>query len=283
VSARRTVAVIGLGQMGGPLPGHLIGAGHDVRVHDVDPDAVARCVGAGATAASSPAEAAQDADLVAVVVVDDAQVLDVVTGPSGVLQALAPGAIVTIHSTVTLETIFAVAERAAAVGVTVLDAGVSGGATGARDGTLFTMVGGPSHAVERVRPLLETFSKEVLHAGPLGAGMALKLARNTAFYIAMTAVHEAMELAHRSGIDMAVLRHTLIETATLDQAMAPFDLGGPEPLPDDAPAETRRALEHTNRIAAKDLDQALALAARTGAPIPVIEVVRGNFHRAARL
>jgi 3-hydroxyisobutyrate dehydrogenase-like beta-hydroxyacid dehydrogenase len=207
----------------------------------------------------------------------------VVTGPTGVLQSLAPGAIVAIHSTVTLETVFAVAERAAAQGVTVLDAGVSGGQDGARAGTLFTMVGGPTDAVERARPLLETFSKEVLHAGPLGAGMALKLARNAAFYVAMSAVHEAMELAHRSGIAMAVLRHTLIETATLAQAMAPFDLGGPEPLPDDAPSETRRALEHTNRIAAKDLDQALALAARTGAATPVIEVVRRAFHRAARL
>lgn len=283
MSARRTVAVIGLGQMGGPIPGHLLRAGHDVRVHDLDPDAVARCVAAGATAGASPAEAAQGSELAAIVVVDDAQVLDVVTGPTGALQTLAPGAIVTIHSTVTLETVFAVAERAAAVGVTVLDAGVSGGQDGARAGTLFTMVGGPAAAVEQARPLLETFSKEVLHAGPLGAGMALKLARNAAFYVAMAAVHEAMELAHRSGIDMEMLRHTLIETATLAQAMAPFDLGGPEPLPDDAPPETRRALEHTNRIAAKDLDQALALAARNGAATPVIEVVRRTFHRAARL
>jgi 3-hydroxyisobutyrate dehydrogenase len=145
------------------------------------------------------------------------------------------------------------------------------------------MVGGPADAVDRARPILLAFSKEVLHAGPLGAGMALKLARNATGYVMMAAVHEAMELARRSGVDLPLLRHAIAETGVLAQALAPFDLGGPEPLPADAPAAVRAFLEHTNRLAGKDLDQALALAARTGTDASVIDAVRRSFSRVMRL
>jgi len=277
------VAVIGLGRMGGPIADHVIAAGHDVRAYDIAESAVAPRVAAGATPAGSPAQAAQGAAFVNIVVFDDAQVTAVLTGPDGVLQTLDPGAIVSIHTTVTLQTIHDLAEKATALGIVVIDAGISGGEDGAAAGTLLTMVGGPADAVERARPILLSFSKEVLHAGPLGAGMALKLARNSTGYVMMAAVHEAMELARRSGVDLALLRHTIEETGVLNQALAPFSLGGPEPLPDGGPDALRAVLEHTNQLASKDLDQAMALAARIGAPVPVIEAVRRSFHRVVRL
>jgi 3-hydroxyisobutyrate dehydrogenase len=283
VSDRATVAVIGLGRMGGPIADHLIGAGHDVRVYDISEEAIAPRVAAGATAASSPAAAARGAAFVAVVVFDDAQAVAVLVGDDGVLTTLEPEAIVSIHTTVSLDTIHDLAARAEAVGVVVLDAGISGGEEGAAAGTLLTMVGGPAGAVDRARPVLLTFSKEVLHAGPLGAGMALKLARNSTGYVMMAAVHEAMDLAARSGVDLELLRHTIAETGVLKQALAPLSLGGPEPIDEHAPEGLRTVLEHTNRLAAKDLDQALDLAARTGATVPVITTVREHFHRVVRL
>ena len=153
------------------------------------------------------------------VVADDAQALEVVGGTEGVLSSLLPGAIVAIHTTVSLETIHRLAAQADARGMVVLDAGISGGEAGSAAGTLLTMVGGPVHAVDTARPILGCFSKEVLHAGPVGAGMALKLARNATGYAMMVAVHEAMELAHRSGVDLALLRHTISETGV---CAAPF-------------------------------------------------------------
>jgi 3-hydroxyisobutyrate dehydrogenase-like beta-hydroxyacid dehydrogenase len=277
------VAVIGLGRMGGPMADHVIGAGHTVRVHDVDPAAVAARVAAGGTAAAGAAEAAEGADMVCVVVFDDAQARDVVAGAGGVLRTLAAGAVIGIHTTVTVETVHELAAAAAPHGVTVLDAGISGGEAGAAAGTLLTMVGGPADAVGRARPVFEAFSKEVLHAGALGAGMALKLARNSTGYVMMAAVHEAMELAGRAGVDLHLLRHVIAETGIFDQSLAPLAFGGPDPLPSDEAGPLRDLLVRTLRLGEKDLDQALALGARLGAPTPVTAEVRRTFHRVTRL
>lgn len=277
------VAVIGLGRMGGPMADHIVGAGYEVTVYDVDAAAVAARVANGATAASSAADAARNAHFVHVVVFDDDQAVSVTTDDHGVLSALAPGALVSIHTTVSLDTIRVLAASAAAHGVTVLDAGISGGEPGAAAGTLLTMVGGSSDAFDEVRPVLGAFSKEVIHAGGLGAGMALKLARNAAGFVMMAAVHEAMELAHRSGVDLDLLRYTLAETGVFDQALSPLRFGGPEPLPTATPDPLRRMLERTNRLAAKDLDQALRLADTIGTTVPVIETVARIFPRIVRL
>lgn len=275
-------AVLGLGRMGGPIADNAVRAGHDVRVFDLSADAVRPRVELGAVACTSPADAATGVDVVAVVVFDDAQAIEVVTGPDGVLRTLAPGAVIAIHTTVTLDTIHVLAAEAAACGVTLIDAGISGGEAGAAAGTLLTMVGGPDAAVAVARPFLDAYSKEVLHAGPLGAGMALKLARNATGYAMMAVVHEAMVLAQRSGVDLASLRHTILETGVLAQAMAPFDLGGPAPLRSDE-AAARTSMEHLLRLADKDLDHTLELAAHVVAELPVIAATRKSFWSVARL
>ena len=283
MTQRLRYAIIGLGRMGGPMASHAVRAGHDVIVYDVSNDAVAARVADGAIAATSPNAAALGAACVSLVVFDDAQVLSVLEGPDGVLAALQPGAVVTIHTTVTLDTIHTAAALGEQRGVAVLDAGISGGEEGAAKGTLVTMLGGATEAVELARPAMMSFSKEVLHAGPLGAGMALKLARNAAGYIMMAAAHEAMELAHHSGVDLKMLQHTIEATGVLQQAMAPFMLGGPLPLADTETGGLRGVLEHTNKLASKDLDQALDLARRVDAVVPIIAATREHFHRVTRL
>lgn len=277
-----TVAMIGLGRMGGPMADCVAHAGHDLRVFDVSADAVAARVAHGAVAAASPADAARDADVVGIVVFDDAQVLEVALGPDGVLAALRPGAVLAVHTTVTLDTIRALAAEASARDIDVLDAGISGGEPGAQAGTLLTMVGGEAAAVARATPVMQAFSKEVLHAGALGAGMALKLARNATGYALMAAVHEAMVLATRAGVDLTMLRHTIEETGVLPQALAPFVLGGPEPLgPDEH--ERRVAMEHLARLADKDLDHALALGREVDATLEVFETTMRTFRAVSRL
>lgn len=277
------VGVVGLGRMGGPMADHLVAAGHEAHVFDVDPEAVARRVERGALPASSAADAARHADVVCVVVFDDEQARDVVTGRDGALTTAQPGSVVTLHTTASMATITELATAAERHGVSVLDAGISGGQPGAPQGSLLTMVGGATEAVERARPVLEAFSKEVLHAGPLGAGMALKLARNATGYAMMAAVHEALDLATRSGVDGSVLRHVIAETGVLDQALAPFAFGGPGELPAGAPTEQRETMEHLDRLASKDLDAALDLAARLESGRDVLAATRRMFRRVARL
>jgi 3-hydroxyisobutyrate dehydrogenase len=280
---RRRVAFIGLGRMGGPMADHVIADGHDVRVVDVVSEAVQARVRAGATAAPSPAEAARDAELLHVVVVDDAQVREVLAGPEGALRTAPSGCVVSIHSTAEPATIEDMAVVASRRGVTVLDAGVSGGEGGALAGTLITMVGGPESAVDLARPVFGAFSREVIHAGPLGTGMSLKLARNAAGYMMMAAVHEAMSLAHSSGVELDLLRHVLVASDVQSMAMAPFTFGAPGPLNADEAPQVRTSLEHTNRLAQKDIAQALALADRLEVATPVLAATGRDFRRVVRL
>ena len=282
-AAELSVAIIGLGRMGGPMADCAIRAGLDVRVFDVAGDAIAPRVAAGASGHRSVAEACAGARVVSVVVFDDAQVLEVVAGPGGVFDAAPPGAVVLIHTTVTLDTIEALSVQAAECGLRLLDAGISGGESGATAGTLVVMAGGDADALEIARPVLDSYSAEVVHAGAQGAGMALKLARNTVGYIMMNAAHEALCLATAAGVAGDTLHHVLEATDMSAMLYTPFALGGPEPLADDAPTDVRTAMEHVVRLGRKDLSQALALADRHGIRMPAAVVAREELAGVMRL
>ena len=189
------VAMIGLGRMGGPMARHVIEAGFEVSLFDISAASLEQFSESVAAVASSPADAARAADLACIVVFDDAQTIEVVSGNNGVLTTMQPGSVVTIHSTISPETLRLLADAGTRVGVAVIDAGISGGETGSNAGTLLTMVGGSAEAVALASPALKAFSKEIIHAGDLGSGLALKLARNATGYICMAAVHEAMQIA----------------------------------------------------------------------------------------
>jgi 3-hydroxyisobutyrate dehydrogenase-like beta-hydroxyacid dehydrogenase len=280
-AARPTVAMIGLGVMGGPMTDHVIGAGFPVRAYDVAPDALAARSARGAVACISPADAAAGAEVVGIVVFDDAQVRAVLEGATGVLAAVAPGTVIALHSTVLVDSVREFAAAAEARGAHLVDAGITGGEVGAKGATLVTMVGGDADVVTRARPVFATFSKAVLHVGPLGTGMALKLARNLAGYVTMAAVHEAMVLAHHAGVDVHLLAGLLREPAFESQVFAPFAFGGPEPLPPDD--ERRAFLVQTLRLAEKDLDDALALARADGVHLTVSTATRQTFADVMRL
>lgn len=277
------VAMIGLGQMGAPMAVNAINAGLDVAVFDVSPDATSAFSDLNARIALSPADAARAADIVCIVVFNDEQTTEVIAGTDGVLTTLRPGAVIAIHSTIAPETVQSLERVARNEGIQVIDAGISGGTSGANAGTLLTMVGGPKDAVTKAMPALNSFSKEVIHAGALGAGLALKLARNAAGYICMSAMHEAMQIAASSGVPLDVLQHTIAETGVFEQALSPFLFGGPAPLSDADSDSLREILSHLCALGEKDLDQALALAEALGVVVPVTETTRRTFHSVARL
>lgn len=275
------VACIGLGQMGGPIADHVIAAGFDVAVVDLNEESVARRVANGARAAATPADAADGADVISITVFSDAQLIDVVCGPNGILQNAKDGAVIAVHTTALVETIRYLAEQASSQNVHVVDAGISGGESGAVAGTLLLLVGGDSDDVEKVRPVLSTFAKEVVYAGPLGTGMALKLARNAIGYAWMLSIHEAMEFAVRAGVDPKLIRHAIEQAAVVDQALVPLNLGGPEPFPDDTPG--LEMFHHTVKLAQKDLENAIALAESVGGSVPLLELTQLQFAKAVRL
>lgn len=193
------VGFAGLGNIGAPMAGCLLRAGYPLTVLDPRPSAVAPLRDAGATVAADPTGLAS-CEVVALAVPDDAAVEQVLVG-DGLLDRLPDGATVLVHSTILPPTAQRLAARAAAAGrVAVLDAPVSGGAERAAAGTLAVMVGGPADALETVRPVLEALAAEVVHAGPAGAGAAVKLANQLAMFAALAGVEEALALARRHEV-----------------------------------------------------------------------------------
>ncbi len=197
----RRVGFVGLGNIGQPMALALVEGGFDVTVLDVREDATRPCAQAGARVASSPREVAEDCDVVAIAVVDDAQVESVVAGGDGLLATARAGSLVVLHSTLLPATVLSLSEQAAAAGVALVDAPVSGGDTAAREGALTVMVGGDEADVERCRPLFDTIGEHTLVMGPVGAGAATKLAQQLMIYCNQLAALEAMRLATAHGID----------------------------------------------------------------------------------
>ena len=260
---------VGLGRIGRPMALRVAARADSLAVFDVRLDAMEPLVSAGARACASCAEVAQHADVIGVAVLDDAQVDAAIGGADGLLAGAAPGSVICVSSTVRLATIFALAEAAAHKDVAVLDAGVAGGWPSAGSGTLVTMVGGAADALERARPMLDAFSKEVIHAGALGAGMRLKLVKNHVSYLALAAAHEGRLLAEAAGIDNETLRHVIRETNVIEQFFDwALERPGFQRLALDAEAD---ALDHArafSAVARKDLASAVELGESLGIELP---------------
>jgi len=205
----KKVGFIGLGRMGKPMAVNLLRAGVGLVVHDSRQQPVLELANLGATIASSPREAAEAVDLVEIVVVDDAQVEEVLLGDRGVLQGARDGTIIVIHSTVYPQTVKKMAKPAAAKGVQVIDAPVSGGEAGAREKSLCYMVGGDLALLERCREVFSTSASEIFHVGALGSGATAKMIVQVVTCINMLAAHEAEMLAAQGGLDFAALQKVL--------------------------------------------------------------------------
>jgi 3-hydroxyisobutyrate dehydrogenase-like beta-hydroxyacid dehydrogenase len=255
------VAFIGLGNMGAPMAGHLVDAGHDVAVYDLATDRVDALAERGARAATSPADAASGAEVVSVTVMNGAQVDAVCLGDGGALASMDPGAVLAIHSTVHPRTVQGV-DDAAPAGVDVLDAPISGGVPGARGATLCVMCGGDADAFERARPAFLTFGSLILHLGPLGAGLAAKLARNLMGYVSMLGAQEGRRLAEAGDVDLDVLRQILDHTGAVSPMMrSMLDVPGGDAI-------YSANLQPLIDLAAKDMEVTLELAADLGLDLP---------------
>ncbi|MDE0609623.1 MAG: NAD(P)-binding domain-containing protein [Anaerolineaceae bacterium] len=195
------IGYIGLGIMGAAMARNLMKAGHELVVHNRSRAIVDSLAAEGASAASSPAEVAGQVEFVCTNLPDSPDVEQVVLGPEGILEGARPGTVFIDNSTIKPETARMLAERLAAKDVQALDAPVSGGDVGARDGTLTIMVGGPQEAFDRSVSLFEATGKAWVLVGDSGAGQIAKVCNQIIVGAQMASLAEALITAQKAGVD----------------------------------------------------------------------------------
>ncbi len=177
-------------------------AGHDLVVHNRTAEKEEAVCVHGATRASSPREAARDAEVVIICVSDTPDVEEVVLGDNGVVHGARPGSVVVDMSTISPAATRRIAAALAAKGISMLDAPVSGGSEGAEKGSLAIMVGGDPQDLEQVLPVLECMGNTITHVGSIGAGQVTKAINQTIIAGVYLSVAEGVALGLKAGLDM---------------------------------------------------------------------------------
>jgi 3-hydroxyisobutyrate dehydrogenase len=196
------VGFVGLGPIGQALAGNALKAGIQVAVFDISDARMRDPALGGSVVMRSCMEVGRWADVIQVSVRDDQQVETALTGDQGILGGARPGAVVAVHSTVTPRTILRLNKSAAAAGVGLLDAPVSGGVQGALTGRLCFMVGGDERWLEVCRPVFAASAGAIVHMGPLGSGAMAKLVQQAIFAMNKQAAYEGFQLATRAGLEL---------------------------------------------------------------------------------
>ena len=249
---------VGIGNLGYPLCSRLIEHGHQVAAFDLDDAALARVVARGAEGATSSATAAAGAEIVLTCLPSPAATSDAIAGPDGVLAGATPGAILVDLSTNDPEVVRALAERAEAAGLHMIDSPVAGGLPKAFDGTLTLMVGGAEQDVERARPVLGCLGSHIFHLGPVGSGSVVKIANNVLAFCNLAAASEAFLAVARLGISPERFLDVLDVSSGGSVILERFHR---KVLPGDFSAE------FTLRLAYKDVGLGLKLGDESGVPM----------------
>lgn len=251
---------VGLGIMGRPMALNLVRAGYEVTVLSRSPGPVEEVVAAGARRATDLADLAAGKDLVITIVPDSPDVEAVLLGPDGVLAHADPGTLVVDMSTIRPDTARAVAAAAASRSCAALDAPVSGGDVGARDGTLSIMVGGDAADVDRAMPVFEVLGTTIVHVGPSGAGQTVKAANQLIIAGTLAVLAEAVVVLEASGVDVGTALQVL------DGGMAQSRI-----LEHKGPQMAQRRFDPGFRVDLhhKDMGIVLATARERGVAVPV--------------
>jgi 2-hydroxy-3-oxopropionate reductase len=201
MSQSMKIGYIGLGIMGKSIAHNILKAGFPLVVHNRSQSAVSELISEGAHSANSPAQVAAQVDVVFTNLPDSPDVESVALGENGIIQGAHPGLIYVDNSTIKPATARYIATIFDGKGVACLDAPVSGGDIGARQGTLAIMVGGPASAVEVVRPVFAAMGKTITHVGDSGAGQIAKAANQIMVAAQMVAMGELLIFARKAGAD----------------------------------------------------------------------------------
>jgi 2-hydroxy-3-oxopropionate reductase len=260
------IGFIGLGVMGKPMAKHLVAAGHTLTVHNRSRGAVDELAAAGATAASSPAEAAKASTIVITMLPDTPDVERVLTGPDGVVGAMQRGTVVIDMSSISPTATERLAKAVADKGGAMLDAPVSGGEIGAVNAALSIMVGGDEATFHKMKPVLDKMGnpERVVYIGRSGAGQVCKICNQIAIGGALAGVSEAFALAKKAGVDAARVRQALLGGFAASRVL---EVHGERMLIDNYKPGFRA------RLYQKDLRLANEAAAANGVSMPATAIV----------
>lgn len=255
--------------MGDPMAAHVLVAGHELMVHDIDREKGRRLETAGACWSDAPMTVASECEVVITCLPGPQEVEAVVLGDEGVFAGLAPRSTYLDTSTNRPSVMRRIADLGAKRGIHVLDAPISGGMAGAAEGTLTIFVGGAEADLERVRPLLQTFGQRIVHAGPSGCGHVVKLINNAMMFVSFLGSCEGIAMGDRAGIDPKVLLNAIApsmgQSRIFERTLATF-LAGEE-------------FGFSPHLAAKDMRLVVELGKELGVPLEVSSRVRDVMTR----
>ncbi|HUB36561.1 MAG TPA: NAD(P)-dependent oxidoreductase [Solirubrobacteraceae bacterium] len=270
-SGRSAVAVLGTGSMGSPIARNLLAAGFPVSAWNRTAARAALLVDDGALLASSPADAAKNADVVLTMLADGAAVHEAMSGPAGALEAMRPDSTWIQMATVGLDWTGRLSDLAAEHGVELVDAPVSGSDGPAREAKLIVLASGPDKARARVQPIFDAIGRETIWLGPTGGGTRMKLVLNNWLVAQVEAVAETLALTEALGLDPHLF---------------------PEAI-DDAPLGSRYAVAKARamisgdytpgfalRLAFKDASLALDAAQEMGLSLPLTAALAPRWRQA---
>jgi len=274
MTQQQRVGFIGIGVMGGPMCLNLLKAGFPLTVYSRRPESATRVVVAGAARASSPRAVAETSDVVITMVTSSPDVEEVVLGPAGVLEGAHAGLTVVDMSTISPAVARRIAAAAAAKGVGMLDAPVSGGSQGAIAGTLTIMAGGDAEVFARVRPVFEAMGKSenIFHVGPSGSGQVVKLINQHLCGVIAAADAEALILGAAAGADVATMAKIIGASSGGNWQLA-------NPIPLRAFSGTFEPGFFTDLLL-KDLGLVLEMAGERGIAVPLAEKSLQLYQRA---
>ncbi len=262
------IGFIGLGIMGKPMALNLIKAGFELVVFNRTSSKMDELINAGAIGVKSPKEVAENSDIIITIVSDTPDVENVILGEHGVIHGVKEGSVVIDMSTISPAVTKEIAVKLKEINVEMLDAPVSGGDTGAINGTLAIMVGGKSDVSDRCMPIFSAMGKTITHTGVNGMGQIVKLCNQILVSVTNMAVSEAVLFAQRSDVDA----QTMIE-ATKGGAAGSWQLAnlGPKMVNEDFAPGFMIDLQQ------KDLRLVLESAAQINLPLPALSYVHQMY------
>ena len=275
------IAFIGLGNMGGPMAVNLVKAGHQVCVFDLSEQAVASIVEHGASTQTDASTCVKDAEFIITMLPAGKHVEAVYLGEKGLINHIAPGALVIDSSTIDAATSRKVAAVLSEKGINFIDAPVSGGVGGATAGTLSFMVGGSETDFNKAKAVLDNMGKNIFHAGSHGAGQIAKACNNMMLSVLMVGTSEALQLGIANGLDPAVLSNIMSKSSGSNWTL---DVYNPCPgVMENVPSSNDYQGVFMVDLMAKDLGLAMDTAVNSQSSTPMGSLARSLYamHAAA--
>ena len=264
------IGFIGLGLMGRPMARNLKRAGATMIVHNRSQAPMDELAAEGRDTASTPADAANPAEIIITMLTDTPAVQAVFAGANGILDGIRPGDLVIDMSTTKAPVTRELAARLVALGANFIDAPVSGGTIGAEQGSLIIMAGGDEAAIKRAMPIFDVLGSRTTHVGNVGAGQVAKAANQVIVGLTIGAVAEALALARRAGVDPGKVRDALAGGFADSRIL---EVHGLRMVENKFTPGARATVQR------KDMNQALELAAELGIELPATALGRDLYDK----